>query len=45
MLPIQKVRRDETIGDIRDNVDNEVLDLVEELHLVGGGVGEGEKGE
>ena len=36
------MRHDKTIG---DNVDNEVLDPREELHLVGGGVGEGEKGE
>ncbi len=37
-FPIPWVRHDETIG---NNVDNEVLDLGEELHLVGGGAGGG----
>ncbi len=31
MLPVQKVRHDETVG---NDVDDEVLDSGEELHLV-----------
>ncbi len=42
-FPIPWMRHDETIG---NDVDNEVLDPGEELHLVGGGVeGGGGRGE